>query len=95
MPQITLNIDINDSELQTLQAVAHFRQTEPLEMLGAVLKQGLQQLAPEAKVDLAGLTLQERQTRRFALLQGSSGIWQGEPGKAEGRAAVSQALRCE
>ena len=108
MTRITLDIDINDTELARLQAAAQAGQADPSDILYAVVKQGLRRMGqggakygvednarPTAKLDLSGLTLAERRAKRFALLQNSSGIWAGEPGKPRDGLMYQQELRAE
>jgi len=108
MTRITLDIDINDAELAGLRAAAQAGQADPSDILYAVVKQGLRRMAPGAseysvedngkpviKLDLSGLSLAERRAKRFALLQNSSGIWEGEPGKPRDGLLYQQELRAE
>ncbi|KQQ39957.1 hypothetical protein ASF61_03855 [Duganella sp. Leaf126] len=108
MTRITLDIDIDDTELAHLRAAAQESKTDPSNILSAVVKQGLQQMRssqstyavedntlPVSRLDLTGLTLEERRARRFAILQNSSGIWSGEPGMPRDGLVYQQALRAE
>lgn len=108
MTRITLEIDINDTELERLQATAQAGHAQPSDILYAVVRQGLRRMGagvmkysvedntnPVSRLDLSGLSLAERRAKRFALLQGSSGIWAGEPGKPRDGLVYQQELRAE
>jgi hypothetical protein len=47
------------------------------------------------KLDFSGMTYEQRCAARLAVLQGSFGIWKGEPGKPKDGLFYEQELRAE
>ncbi len=108
MRQITVELD--DSEMAALEAEARVQQVEPSILLALKMKEFLKagavvepgQAGQESRMDESGVrqgsgeaSAAARRAQRLAVLQGSCGIWPGEPGKLKDGVYYQEEMRSE
>jgi hypothetical protein len=108
MRQITVELD--DSEMAALEAEAHIKRVEPSILLALKMKEFLKagqvvELGHASEERQIGEnevrqgngedSAAARRAQRLAVLQGSSGIWPGEPGKPKDGVYYQEEMRSE